>query len=175
MGNRRHQEWFGPDLLRAPALSGSPPVAGVQIASAIAQLRAPLARDDTAIEDHADFIRSLADKLFPDYAVDIRFEVGGESSDQVDTTIRVDSSQYSLLHCWLSDSAGGGLTATAPDSVSFAGGAVLETITAKKHFLIVAPKTGVVTASVSYTGTQNWYWGVSRFARAYFSTQLSFA
>lgn len=173
--NRRQLEFFGPDLIRAPVLSGSPPVAAVQIASAIAQLRAPLARDDTKIQEHADFIRSLADKLFPDFAVDVRTDVGSEVTNQVDTTIRVESSNYSLLHCWLTDSIGGGLTLTAPDSVTFTGGAVVETITIKKHFLIVAPTNGVVTASVTYSAAQTWRWAVSRLGRVYYSNQLSFS
>ena len=75
---RRHVEFFGPDLARGPVLSGSPPVAAVQIATALAQLRVPLSRSDTAIESHAEFIRTLADKLFPDYAASIRMDVGHE-------------------------------------------------------------------------------------------------
>ena len=59
---RRHIEFFGPDLARGPVLSGSPPVAAVQVATQLAQLRAPILRSDTEVEDHAEFIRTLADR-----------------------------------------------------------------------------------------------------------------
>ena len=172
--NRRHLEFFGPDLLRAPALSGSPPVAAVQIATAIAQLRAPLSRADADIESHAEFIRALADKLFPDHAVNVRFDVGTEIANAIDTTIRVESSDYSLLHCWLADSVGGALTATAPTSVTWPAGSVVETIAANKHFLVVAPKTGVLTVTVNKTGAADYHWAVSRYGKVYYSNQLSF-
>ena len=61
-------------------MSGSPPVAAVQVATALAQLRVPLLRSDSQIESHAEFIRTLADRLFPDYAADIRMDVGDESA-----------------------------------------------------------------------------------------------
>jgi len=173
-GNRRHLEFFGPDLLRAPALSGSPPVAAVQIASAIAQLRAPLSRDDAAIQEHADFIRTLAEKLFPDYAVAVRLDVSNEVANRIDTTIRVDSANYSLLHCWLADAKGGGLTGTPPDAVTFSGATVLQTFTSNRHYLILTPLNNVVTASVTYAGAATWYWAVARFGRVYYSSALSF-
>ena len=171
---RRHVEWFGPDLARGPVLSGSPPVAAVQIATALAQLRVPLSRADSEIEDHAEFIRSLADKLFPDYAADIRMDVGEESANTIDTLIRVESSTYTLLHCWLADSKGGGETSTAPTSVTWNSGTVLQTVTADKQFLVLTPTTGVVSVSVSYNGDRSWYWAVARHGRAYYSPVLNF-
>ncbi|RMF85925.1 MAG: hypothetical protein D6744_00530 [Planctomycetota bacterium] len=173
--NRRHLEFFGPDLLRAPALSGSPPVAAVQIAAAIAQLRAPLSRADSDIEAHADFIRTLAEKLFPDYSVAVKMDVGDEVSNNIDTTIRVDNSDYSLLHCWLADGVGGAPTATAPTSVTWPTGSVVQTLAANKHFLVVTPKTGVLTVTVNNAGAGSYYWAVARFGKVYYSNQLSFA
>lgn len=172
--NRRHTEWFGPDLLRSPALSGSPEVAGIQIASAIAQLRAPLSRDDTAIEAHVDFIRSLADKLFPDVASSIHFDVGTEAADTIETTIRVETGQYDLLRCWLADNVGGGLTATSPTSVAFTSGTIVQTLTSGKHYLVLVPKTGIVTIDVTDAGTNTWYWAAVRSGRVYYSTKLGF-
>ena len=99
---RRHMELFGPDLSRGPFTSNSPTVAAVQIATLLAQLRVPLLRSDTEIEAHADFIRSLADRLMPDAAQAIHLAVGPEISNDIFTTIREDSSERSLLHCWLS-------------------------------------------------------------------------
>lgn len=170
----RHVEFFGPDLARGPVLSGSPPVAAVQIATQLAQLRVPLSRDDSVIESHAEFIRSLADKLFPDYAAGIRFDVGEEVSDEIVTQIRVDSSNYTLLRLWLADSKGGGVSATTPSNVTFNSGVVLQTITSKKHYLVIAPTTGIVSATVDYNGDQTWYWAAAQQGRAYYSTALNF-
>lgn len=171
---RRHVEWFGPDLARGPVLSGSPAVAAVQIATALAQLRVPLSRADSEIEDHAEFIRSLADKLFPDYAADIRLDVGDEKSDAIDTLIRVESSTCTLLHCWLADSSGGGESATAPTKVTWQTGTVLQTVTANKQYVILTPTTGVVSVSVEYAGDYSWYWAVARQGRVYYSSALDF-
>jgi arylamine N-acetyltransferase len=171
---RRHVEWFGPDLARGPVLSGSPPVAAVQIATALAQLRVPLSRADSEIEDHAEFIRSLADKLFPDYAADIRMDVGDESANTIDTLIRVESSTYSLLHCWLADSKGGGETTTAPTGVTWKSGTIVQTVTANKQYVIVTPTTGVVSVSVAYSGDRTWYWAAARHGRVYYSSALDF-
>ena len=171
---RRHVEFFGPDLARGPVLSGSPPVAAVQIATALAQLRVPLLRSDTEIESHAEFIRALADKLFPDFAADIRMDVGEESANTIDTQIRVETGTYTLLHCWLADSKGGGETSLAPDSVTWNSGTVLETVTANKRFLIVTPATGVANVTVGYSGDNTWYWAVARYGRVYYSSSLNF-
>ena len=171
---RRHVEWFGPDLARGPVLSGSPPVAGVQIATALAQLRVPLSRADSEIEDHAEFIRSLADKLFPDYAAAIRMDVGDESANAIDTVIRVESSTYTLLRCWLADAKGGGETSTAPTSVTWNTGIVLQTVTADKQYLILTPTTGVISVSVAYSGDHSWYWAAARHGRVYYSSVLDF-
>jgi len=171
---RRHVEWFGPDLARGPVLSGSPPVAAVQIATALAQLRMPLSRADSTLEDHAEFIRSLADKLFPDYAAGMHIDVGDEVADAIATQFRVDTGTYSLLRCWLADSHGGGETALAPASVTWNTGVVLQTVTAKKHYLVLVPATGVVSVTVGYTGDWSWYWAATRQGRVYYSSALNF-
>lgn len=170
----RHVEFFGPDLARGPVLSGSPAVAGVQVATQLAQLRVPLLRSDTEIESHAEFIRSLADKLFPDYAAGIKFDVSSEVSNEIDTQICVDTSNYTLLRLWLAESKGGGESAFTPTSVTFNSGVVLQTITSKKHYLVVAPTTGVVSVTVNYTGDRTWYWAAARHGRVYYSSALDF-
>lgn len=173
--DRRHVEFFGPDLGRGPVLSGAPEVAAVQVASALAQLRVPLLRSDAEIENHALFIRSLADKLFPDHASGLTLTVGSESSDAIATQMLETSGTYSLLHCWLADAKGGGETALAPDTVTWdTGTVILQTITAKKRFLIVSPTTGLLNVTVSYTGDYTWYWAVERSGRVVYSNALNF-
>jgi len=167
-------QFFGPDLSRGPFTTNHAPVAAVQLATAIAQLRAPLLRSDAEILDHADFIRSLADRLFPDTAEAIRIDVGDESSDTIETSIRQDSGTYALLHCWLADAHGGGETATAPDAVTWPAGSVLQTVTADKRFLVIVPAGGVLTVEVEYSGDRTWYWAVARHGRVFYSTGLNF-
>lgn len=168
-------EFFGPDLGRGPFASQRIETAVIQIATALAQLRAPLARSDTDLQSHADFIRDLADRLAPDYAAQITFNVGSESSDNVQTSIRTALGTYSLLHCWLADSAGGGESGTAPASVTWNTGVVLQTITANKRYLILTPSTGVADVTVNYAGVKTWYWAVSRYGRAFYSSQVRFS
>lgn len=171
---RRHTEWFGPDFARGPVLSGAPEVAAVQIAAALAQLRVPLRRSDSELETHADFIRNLADRLFPDLAGPVALSVGSEQGDQITTQIIDNSGDYSLVQMWLADSVGGPESATAPDSVSFSGATVLETIAANKRFLVITPKTGLANVTVSYTGSKVWYWAAARQGRIVYSTKLDF-
>jgi hypothetical protein len=174
MAERRHMEFFGPDLARGPVLSGSPQTAAVQLATALAQLRAPLKRSDDDIRAHADFIRELAGRLFPDWAVSIEMDVEPLSAGAIPTTFRLSNGVHNLLHCWLSDSAGGGLTSAAPDSVTWGVGTVIHEFVPNKHWLILTPETAIARATVSFSGMRDWYWAATRFGRVYYSSQLSF-
>lgn len=171
---RRHLEFFGPDLARGPVLSGAAPVAAVQVAAALAQLRTPLLRSDDALMDHASFIRTLADILFPDDATMIQVQAGSMSSGVIDTLIRTPVGFRSLLYCWLADFVGGPETALAPDAVEWTQGTVLETTTVRKRYLVITPPTGVTTVRVTYFGDRTWYWAATRLGRVYFSNALNF-
>jgi len=171
----RHTEFFGPDLGRGPFAAHRIETASIQIATALAQVRAPLSCSDDDLRAHAEFIREIADRLAPDWAAQISIDVGEESANTVETTIRAAVGTYSLIDCWLCDSVGGGLTAVAPASVTFNTGTVLETITANKRFLVITPTNGVVSATVTQSGTASWRWAVSRYGRVYYSTSLDFS
>lgn len=172
--SRRHTEFFGPELGRGPFTSHVPSVAAIQVATALAQTRAPLSRIEADLLSHAELIRSLADVLFPDFAEQIRIDVGIESADAIQCTISEDTRSYSLLHVWLADAKGGGETAVAPTSVSISGGAVLQTLTANKRWLILTPTTGVVTATINYAGDRTWYLAAARHGRVYYSNAIDF-
>jgi hypothetical protein len=173
--NQRHTEFFGPDLARGPFGSSRIETTTIAIATALAQLRAPLSRNDADIRTHVDFIRELADRLAPDWAAQIGIDVGNESGDTITSSIAAVTGTYSLLECWLADSVGGGLTLTAPTTVTWSGGVVLTALTDKKHYKVITPSTGAVNVTVGYAGSKNWYWAVSRYGRAYYSSQLHFA
>lgn len=174
MPNQRVTEFFGPDLGRGPFASYRIETAALQIATALAQLRVPLLRDDDQIKAHADFIRQLADCLAPDWAAQITSDVGPLTGGAVATSILAATGSFSLLDCWLADSPGGGLTATTPTAVTWTSGTVLQNVVDKKRYLVVTPSTGVVGVSVAYGGVKNWYWGICRQGRAYYSSQLAF-
>lgn len=171
---RRHFEPFGPDWSRGPFTSNSPPVAAVQMAAQLAQLRAPITRADADILSHAEFIRSLADRLLPDFAQQVGIAVGPEIADEITSTIRDESGEVSLLRCWLADNVGGGETPTAPDAVDWGSAVVLQTITADRHYLVIAPSSGVISPKVSYAGNRTWRWAVQRSGRVYYSPPLDF-
>jgi hypothetical protein len=166
--------FFAPDLARGPFTSNSPTVAGVQLAAALAQVRAPLSRSDADLIAHVDFIRALADRLFPDAAELLDLDVGVEVADQIQTTIRQDTGKYALLHCWLADTPGGGETTLAPTSVTWNSGVVLQTVTAAKRFLVLTPANGVAAATVQFNGDRTWYWAVARHGRVFYSSSLNF-
>lgn len=167
-------ELFGPDLGRGPFTAHRIETAAMQIAAALAQLRAPLTHSDTDIRAHADFIRDLADRLAPDWASLITMDVGSEAGNAVQTSIATGVGTYSLLRCWLADSVGGGETAVAP-TVTWNTGTVLQTVTANKHYLLITPATGIADVTVSYAGAKSWYWAVSRYGRTYYSSKLTFS
>lgn len=172
--NQRHVEFFGPDLARGPFSPHNMDAAAIQIATALAQLRAPLTRSDDDILDHGDFIRRLADRIAPDYATYIKIDVGHEVSNSIQTTIRTELSTYSVLDLWLADTYGSGLTSLAPPAVTFNTGTVLQTVVANKHFRVISSSTGVIDVTVSYAGVRDWYWGISRHGRAYYSARMDF-
>lgn len=171
---RRHLELFGPDLARGPVLSGSPQTAAVQIAAAIAQLRAPLKRSDDDIRAHADFIRELAERLFPDWATQIVSTVGALSGRSIATTILAPTGGNSLLTCWLADTTGGGLTSTAPDTVTWNSGVVVQEVVTKKLYLVVTPDTGTAQVTVTHNPSRNYRWALARTGRVYYSSLLVF-
>ncbi len=172
--NQRHTEFFGPDLARGPFSSQRVETSALQIATALAQLRVPLARSDDDLRSHVAFIRELADRLAPDWAAAITASVGPEVGNTVETTLAVPTGTYSLLDCWLADAPGGGLTSLAPDDVTVNVGTILETVVAGKRWLILTSTAGVADLTVSYVGTRNWHWAVSRHARVYYSDRLYF-
>lgn len=171
----RHMELFGADFARGPFASSRPEIAALQIATQLAQLRAPLLRSDSEIGAHAEFIQSLADKLMPDFASALKFDVGNEILNAVATTFRTNINNYSLLEVWLADEAGGGLTTVTPTTVTWSTGVVLAELTVRKHYLIITSNTGIASATVSYSLSKTWYWGVARMGRAYYSSSLSFS
>lgn len=172
--NQRATEFFGPDLGRGPFASQRIETAVIQIATALAQIRAPLTRSDSDLMDHADFIRDLADRLAPDFAAAVSFTVAPESGNNVQTSIRTAIGVYSLLDCWLADNSGGAESGTAPNSVTWNSGTVLETITANKRYLVITTSTGILDVTVNYPGVKNWHWAVTRLGRIYYSSTLAF-
>lgn len=169
-----HTEFFGPDLGRGPNASDRLETAVVEIATALAQLRAPLSRADDDLRAHADFIRDLADRLAPDAAVQINLAVGSESANAIQTSIRLATPGPHLLRCWLADSYGGGETTVAPASVTWNTGVLLQTVTANKHFWIITPPTGVADVTVNHVGPRIYYWAVARAGLVKYSGQLYF-
>ncbi len=173
-GERRHTEFFGPDLARGPVLSGSPQTAAFQLAAALAQLRAPLSRSADELRAHADFIRELADRLMPDWAAGVQIDVDPLVNRDMATSILVPTHSFNLLNCWLADGPGGAVTATAPDAVAWTVGTVLQTLVPKRHFVIVTPHTGVAAVTVTHATSKTWFWAVARYGRVYYSSALIF-
>ncbi len=172
--NQRHMEFFGPDLGRGPFAPSYLETAAVQIATALAQLRAPIRRSDDDILDHGDFIRQLADRIAPDYAAFVDLGVSPKVGQTIQSTFRVILRTNSLLECWLADDIGGGVTSVTPTSVTFHTGVVLRTITPLKHYIVLTSESGIVDVNVEYNSVHTWRWGVTRHGRVFYSAQLDF-
>lgn len=172
--NVRHTEFFGPDLARGPFAASRMDAAALQIATALAQLRAPLLRSDSDILAHADFIRQLADRIAPDFAAYVALDASSEASNVVRTSIRTAVNTWSLLDCWLADTPGGGITITTPTAVSFTSGVILQTVLDRRRYLVLTTENGTADVAISYSGTKTWYWAVNRYGRVYYSDALRF-
>ena len=170
----RHMEFFEPDLGRGPFSSQRIETTAVQIAAALAQIRAPLSRSDDDLRAHASFIRELSDRIVPDWAAALTFTVDPVVGETVHTTILAPTGNYSLLSCWLSDTSGGGLTPTTPANVVFNTGTVIQTIAANRHFLVLTSASGLIDVTVTYIGAKSWYWAVTRWGRVYYSPRVYF-
>lgn len=172
--NMRHTEYFGPDLGRGPFSSQRIETSALQIATAIAQLRAPLSRSDADVLAHGDFIRQLADRLAPDYATYISYTVGAKVGYNITTNIRTALATSNVLECWLADSNGGGPTSYPPSSVTWNVGTVLHTITTLKHWRILTPTTGVIDVTVNQPSYAAYYWAITRGGRVIYTSKLQF-
>lgn len=173
--NQRHTEFFGPDLARGPFASSRVDVAALQIATALAQLRAPVSRDDDSLLSHGDFVRQLADRIAPDHAAYLAIGVSPEVSNTIQVTFHTAINGHSLLECWLADDIGGGVTGGAPSSVTVTTGTLLTTLTANKHLRVMTNDVGIATLDVSYAGSNTWFCAVSRYARVFYSDALYFS
>jgi hypothetical protein len=171
----RHVEFFGPDFARGPFVPARLDVAALQIAAQLAQLRTPLLRSDAEIDAHADYIHALAQRLAPDQFSSVHASVGDEISDSITTSFRVLYSTYSLLEVWLADGPGAGVTGTAPTSVTWSNGVVVQEIVTRRHYRVLTTGAGVATVTVSYPSPRVWFWACSRGSRVFYSSQLYFA
>jgi hypothetical protein len=174
-GDRRHIEFFGPDLGRGPFASSQLNAAAVQIATALAQLRAPLLRSDTDILAHADFIRQLADRLAPTETGFLSAAVGSEASNVVSTNFRVAVPARTLVRLWLADFFGGGVSANSPTSIAYPVGTLVHSYTTDRHVLAMTDSSGQLTVNVTFTGTRTWYWAVGFRERVTYTDPLSFS
>lgn len=168
-------EMLGPETGRGPFSSQDPVASAMQLATMIAQMRVPQSRLDADIQAHVDFIRDLADRLCPDFAVQLRFAVGAEVADTVYVSLIAPTGEYSLIDLWLSDAVGGGVTGTTAAAVTFNIGTVIETVVDKKHYRVLTSSIGVVGFTISYTSAKNWYIAATRQGRVWYSGQVHFA
>jgi len=172
--NDRHTEFFGPDFARGPFGSSNLDVAAISIAAAIAQVRAPLTRDDTEISDHAQFVRDLADIIAPETATFISIDFTPVTGGGTIVTFRANTLNRVLLRAWLADDYGGGVSNATPDDVTWDTGVELQNIdSSDKHFLVVTNNVGVAQAFVSVSSETDWYWGVARGSRVFYTGQMN--
>lgn len=174
--NRRHTEFFGPDLARGPNIAGNPEVSAIQIATTLAQVRAPVLRSDDALREHVLFIRELADQLMPDWAAQVTTDNSPMDIDRrITTTIRVANGGYTLLNLWLADGIGLGLTNTTTQTVTFDSATkIIREFEAKRYYQVLTPDTGVVIATVQSAFEDSFAWGIARQGRVRYSEVLSF-
>lgn len=163
----RHTEFFGPDLGRGPFASSNPSSSALQIATMLAQLRAPVQRDDQQILDHADYIRQVADTLYPDQATFVAVETEDLSGLNV-VTFRTNSSSRTLLRIWMTDSFGGPPRTFIPTTIVVTG-AVIAQDPARASWEIATNDVGVAQINVTLSQGEEVYWGVARGQRIFYA------
>ncbi|MBN2445407.1 MAG: hypothetical protein JXO22_01680 [Phycisphaerae bacterium] len=171
--NDRHTEFFGADLARGPFSASYLETSIVQIATALAQLRTPVERDDNALLSHADFIRTLADRLAPD----VSDYVSASTTDGpvgCITTFRANATTRTLLRVWLADSYGDGPSSTGADTVVWLSGLVVQEIDYNGHYVIMTDSTGIASVLLDHGSSASFYWGVARGSRVFFAGPVSF-
>ncbi len=166
---------YGPEIGRGPFTSTKTQTTSLQLAMILAQMRAPKSGDDADIEAHADFIRDLADRLCPDFECQLSIQVFPEAYDTVRVIITAPTGTYSLLDIWLADIVGGGITSTPVTGVTFALGTILQTVVSLKNYRVLTTAAGVVDMTIEYTAARNWYVGIMRRGRPWYSAQVHFA
>lgn len=170
--NDRHTEFFGPDFARGPFGSSNLDTAAIAIATAIAQVRAPLTRDDTEISNHAQFIRDLADIIAPDTATFVSVSFSFELDGGTTATFRANTTQPVMLRLWLADDYGGGVSNETPSGVFWTSGFVLDPVVTDKHWVIVTNSAGVASVFISASSDTSWYWGIARGSRVFYSSEM---
>lgn len=170
----RHTEFFGPDFARGPFGSSNLETAAISIATAIAQIRAPLTRDDTEISHHAQFIRDLADIIAPDTATYVSVSFSQELGSGTTATFRANSTRPVLLRLWLADEQGGGVSNASPSGAFWTSGFVIDPVNDDdKHWVVVTNPTGVATVLITAASETSWYWGVARGSRVFYSSEMN--
>ena len=173
MNSQRHTEFFGPDLARGPFSASALETAVVQIATALAQLRAPLARDDNTILAHADFIRTLADRLAPTVATAVHVDIS-DAAGLKTVTFRASTAARTLLRMWLADTNGGGQTNMGADSFTWLSGSVVDVVAPEKQYVFATDASGTAVVQIGEGGLARWYIGVARGSAVTYAGPLQF-
>ena len=113
----------------------------------------------------------------------VNISVGSESGDAIDVSVQFrDAANNSLaerccFRAWLSDSQGGGETATAPDgAVTWSTGTDLDEKTAKKAWRVVmTDASGAAVLAITESGEATWYLHVVFDGKVYISGAITFA
>ena len=171
--NDRHTEFFGADLARGPFSASYLETSVVQIATALSQLRTPVARDDDALLDHADFIRSLADHLAPDVANYVSVSTADGPVGRV-STFRANATTRTLLRVWLADSYGGAPSDDGIDTILWLSGTVVEEIEYGTQYVIMTDSDGIASVMLDHGSSATFYWGVARGSRVFYAGPVNF-
>ncbi len=170
----RHTEFFGPDLARGPFSSSQLETSAVQIATALAQLRAPLVRRDSDILAHADFIRDLADRLAPAAASFVRVSVNTIAGGFT-LSLRANVERSTLLHAWVASAWGGAVVDATPAVADWTSGSVMHEFADRKHWIVLTDADGTAKLNLLDGGSQNWYLAVARGANVFYAGPLNFS
>jgi hypothetical protein len=169
----RHTEFFGPDFARGPFAGSNLDTASIQIAAAIAQVRAPLARDDSEISAHAQYIRDLADIIAPETATFVNVSSEPDAFSGTIITFRANTNSPVLMRFWLADVYGGGISNESPADVYWQDGNVLQSLDNDRQFIFTTNTSGIASLLIESVSSTYWYLGVARGSRVFYTGQIT--
>jgi hypothetical protein len=112
----------------------------------------------------------------------LQFVVSGESSNLNTVMVQVQDARGNaisnrfLLEAWLSDTAYGGETPTAPDTgATWVTGTLLEELSVRKRWSVMTNSSGQAALTLTETGQHVWYLNVAINGRVMCSNGISFS
>lgn len=151
--------------------------------AAIGNLASLTTTDKATLIAGVNEVKGLADTALAAAQGAPAFTIGDEAEDVINVAVQLkdiagaEAKGATLCRVWLSDAAGGALCETAPSGTVVVGdaGAIIASLTAKTHLLVVTDADGKFDLDITEAGAKELYVNVEVQGRVYSSEKVTFA